>query len=192
MSLTVCCPVPTGIASVVTTLNPCAEDVGQIQKLIFWRRGNSLSVASASISTTWTDLFAATGDTKAVPTPFVSNIEIPMSDPREFGGGNETQKGAPIRKGSLPTRFAGKIYQADQDTIAYLKDLSCEILDVIFYNEKNQLVYSSIGGRFYGFQIVKSTLFFSDKCIGGLEDADYNDVIFNLKPKWSDTLALID
>lgn len=189
-SLTVCCPVPTAIASAVTTLNPCASDVGQIQKMIFWRRGQYIdSVATAVISTTWTALLAATGDTKAVVSPFVGAVEIPPSDPREFGGGNDTLHGAPIRKGGQTVVCSAQMYQYDQDTIAALKALACEAMDVVFVNEANQFVYSDTNG-FSGFEISNGSFFVSDKGIGGLEDADMNKIMFNLKPNWSDTLEI--
>ena len=190
-SLTVCCPSPTAIASAVTVLNPCPADVGQIQKLVFWRRGQSIaSVATAIISTTWTTLLAATGDTKAIVSPFVANVEIAPSEAREFGGGNETRWGAPIRKGGSSTVFSASIYQEDQDVITLLKALRCESLDVLFINESNQLIYSDAGSVVAGFQIAANSLNVSDKGIGGLDDADQNKIMFNLKPNWSDTLEI--
>jgi len=190
-SLTVCCPSPTAIASAVTVLNPCPADVGQIQKLVFWRRGQSIaSVATAIILTTWTTLLAATGDTKAIVSPFVANVEIAPSEAREFGGGNETRWGAPIRKGGSSTVFSASIYQEDQDVITLLKALRCESLDVLFINESNQLIYSDAGSVVAGFQIAANSLNVSDKGIGGLDDADQNKIMFNLKPNWSDTLEI--
>ena len=190
-SLTVCCPRPTAIASAVTVLNPCPSDVGQIQKLVFWRRGQSIaSVATAVISTTWTTLLAATGDTKAIVTPFIANVELAASEPREFGGGNETRWGAPIRKGGSSPVFTASMYQVDQDVIAALKDLACEALDVVMINESNQFVYSDAGAVFAGFQVANVSFFVSDKGIGGLDDADMNTITFNLKPNWSDTLEI--
>ena len=189
-SLSVCCPRPTAIASAVTVLNPCPSDVGQIQKLVFWRRGQSIaSVATAVIQTTWTTLLAATGDTKAVVTPFIANVELVASEPREFGGGNETRWGAPIRKGGGSSMFKASIYQEDQDVIAALKDLACEALDVVMINESNQFIYSDTSG-FTGFEVAANSLFVSDKGIGGLDDADQNTIQFNLKPEWSNTLEI--
>jgi hypothetical protein len=192
MPITVCCPTPTAIASVVTLLNPCPADVGQIQKMVFWRRGNTIaSVATALISTTWTTLLAATGDTKAIVTPFVANVEIPPSESREFGGGNETRNGAPIRKGSSSTPVLASMYQEDQDVITALKALRCETLDVLFINEANQLIYSDGGSTTVGgFEVAENSLNVSDKGIGGLDDADQNTIMFNLKPNWSDTLEI--
>ncbi len=190
---TVCCPRPTAIASAVTILNPCPQDVGQIQKLVFWRRGQSMTVASAITSTAWTTALAATGDTKALVTPFVANVELAPSEAREFGGGNETRWGAAIRKGGSSPVFTASMYQEDQDVITALKALACESLDVIFINESNQFAYSDTSGgtaAFYGFEVAANTLFVSDKGVGGLDDADSNMITFNVKPNWSNTLEI--
>lgn len=189
-SLSICCPIPTVIASAVTVLNVCAEDVGQIQKLVFWRRGNSMAVASALTLTAWTTLLSATGDTKAIVTPFMANVELPPNEAREFGGGNETRWGAPHRKGGTSSPFSSSIYKYDQDTITALKKLRCEALDVIYINEANQFVYSDADGAFSGFPVIDNTLFVSDKGFGGLDDSDQNTMMFNLKPNWSDPLEL--
>ena len=188
MTRTICCPTPTGIASAVTVLNACPEDVGQIQKLIFWRRGQSIaSLATALLEATWTALEVAADDTKAVMSPFVANVELPMSDPREFGGGNETQWGSPKRKGSASPVFSARMYQEDQDVITSLKQLACEPLDVLFINESNQLIYNegAVGAIVGGFEVIHSSFFISDKGVGGQDDADYNVITFNLKPNWS-------
>jgi len=189
-SRSVCCPRPTAIDSAVTVLNPCPSDVGQIQKMVFWRRGQEISsVATAVISTTWTALLSATGDTKAIVTPFLGNVELAPSEPRSFGGGNETRWGAEIRKGNSSSVFSATMYQEDQDVITALKALACEPLDVVFINESNQFVYSD-ASNFSGFEVASGTLNISDKGIGGLDDPDSNNIMFNLKPNWSDTLEI--
>lgn len=185
-TLSVCCPRPTGIASAVTVLNPCPDDVGQIQKMIFWRRGNSIaSIATASIPTTWDNLVLVTDDTRAVFSPFLGNVEIPFSESREFGGGNETRWGSQIRKGGAAPTVKASMYQEDQDVITALKKLHCESLDVLFVNEANQLIYDDRAGAVYGFPITENSFNVSDKGIGGQDDADVNIMTFNLKPNWS-------
>ena len=190
-SRSVCCPRPTAIASAVTVLNPCPSDFGQVQKLVFWRRGQSIaSLATAVISTTWTTLLAATGDTKAIVSPFLGAPELPASEPREFGGGNDTRWGAAIRKGGTSPVFAAQMYQYDQDVITALKALACEALDVVFINESNQFGYSDASSNFKGFEIAAGSFFVSDKSFGGLDDADANMITFNLKPNWSNTFEI--
>ena len=186
-TLNVCCPPPTSLESAITTLNACSSEVGQIQKLIFWRRGNSIaSVATALIEATWDALILAIGDTRTIFSPFVANVDLPMNDPREFGGGNETRWASPKRKGSGSPVFSATMYQADQDVITSLKQLACEPLDVLFVNESDQLIYNeNASSEVEGFEIVHKSLFISDKSVGGLDDADYNTITFNLKPNWS-------
>jgi len=185
MTRTICCPTPTSIESSVTVLNSCPEDVGQIQKIIFWRRGNTMSVASALTSTAWNTRLVATGDTKAIISPFVANVELPFSEAREFGGGNETRNGSVIRKGSQATQVSASMYQEDQDVITALKKLHCESLDVLFINESNQLIYEDSNSVVNGFPVIEGSFFISDKGVGGQDDADVNIMTFNLKPNWS-------
>ena len=191
-SLTVCCPVATVVPSVVTTLNPCNADFGQIQKLVFWRLGQTIaSVATAIIQTTWNVLLIATGDTKAVVSPFVTNPDIPAGDPREFGGGNETRWGAPQRKGGASPALTFTLLAEDQDVIVLLKSLRCENLEVLFINEAQQLIYSDGGTTTVGgFPIVPNSFFVGDKKIGGYDEIDSNILQFNLQPNWSDTAEI--
>jgi len=191
-SLAICCPQPTAIASAVTVLNPCPEEIGQIQKMVFWRVGNTIaSVATAIIPTTWTTLLVATGDTKAIASPFMGAVTIPPSEAREFGGGNETRYGAPRRKGGGSVPVTANMYAYDQDVIANLKKLRCEPLEVLFINEANQIIYSDTD-TFSGFPIIPGTFFVSDKGFGGLDDSDYNTITFNLQPGWSDSLEVTE
>lgn len=191
-SITVCCPIASVIESMVTVLHPCQKDVGQIQKLIFWRTGQSIgSVSSAEVEATWTALLAiTTADTKAVVTPFVNNPDIPAGDPREYGGGNETLWGASLRKGAQSPVLTFTMLAEDQDVIVLMKALRCETIDVIFINEAGQFIYSDLGDVFAGFPVVPNSLFVGDKKIGGLEEWDSNILQFNLQPNWSDTLEI--
>ena len=190
-SLTICCPAGTYLESAVTTLNPCPADVGQIQRLIFWRTGQSVaSITTALIPTTWVTLAAATDATKALFTPFLHNPDMPAGDPREFGGGNETRWGAPLRKGGQSPVFTFSMLAEDQDVITALKQLRCETVDVLFVNEASQLVYSDAGGVIAGFPVVQNSLFIGDKKVGGFDEWDSNILQFNLQPNWSDSLEI--
>ena len=191
--ITTCCPKSTTLTSAVTTLYPCPQEIGQIQKMIFWRRGNSIaSVATAIKSTTWTTLLTATGNTKALVTSFVVG-KITPGEAREFGGGNETKNGIPIVIGGQPSTFDGFAYQQDQDVIANLKRLQCEALDVILVNENGQFVYSDTvyggtTGGFYGFPV--EGMFVGDLETGDFDGADRNKIMFRLPANWSDKLEV--
>jgi|WetSurMetagenome_2_1015567.scaffolds.fasta_scaffold00103_40 hypothetical protein len=184
MAITVCqCPVSTTIASIVTSVNDCKIELGQIQKLIFWRHGQSLAAAASAISSSvWTTRLAAVGDTKAVVSPFVSLI-IPPTAKREVGSGNEVRDGIPIAIGTLPVKCEGHIWQTSQATIKLLKNLECEDLDVMFVNENGQLAYSLESGKVKGFPV--TSFFVSDLGAGSYADGSKNQFSFYLSGGWS-------
>jgi hypothetical protein len=186
--ITVCtCPVPTALPDVVTD-TPCYENFGQIQKLVFWRRGNSIaSVATAELEATWTALLASTTAAKAVPSPFISGGIVTAGESRQYGSGNEVLDGIPIIVGSESSQFEAMILRYDQDTIATLKELQCEELDVIFINENGQFGYSDTDG-FSGFPI--AGLFVSDLTLPGYSEVNRNAIKFMLRPGWSDTFKI--
>lgn len=184
MGKTVTCPVVATMASVVTSITGCPNEFGQIQKLIFWRRGEALTaVASAINSTAWTSRLAATGDTKALVSPMCTCI-IPPSEVREAGSGNEVVNGIPRNIGSNAVKVEGRIWENDQDTIAALKAIKDEYLDVMFVNESGQLGYRLNGSTVMGFKI--HSLWISDMATGSFADGTYNLLSFYLEPNWSD------
>jgi hypothetical protein len=189
MGLTTCtCPVSVTITSIITNINDCKVEFGQIQKMIFWRHGQSLSaVASAISATCWTARLTATGDKKAVASPFVSLI-IPPTTIREVGSGNEVRNGIPIQIGTLSVKCEGHIWQQDQAVIKLLKNLECEDLDVLFINENNQLGYSKESSKVKGFPI--TSFFVSDLGTGSYADGSKNMFSFYLPGGWSDYFTI--
>ena len=187
-SLTICCPAATYLANAVTDAYPCKHEFGQIKKLIFWRRGNSTTVASALTSTTWASLLAATDDTKPVVTPFLAGVITP-GEPRETGGGNESIDGIPDTvNGNAPSVAEFTIRQWDQDVITTIKGWACEALDVIFINENGQFGYSDASTAFDGFPIDGISV--GDMGFGDFDGADSNKLKFYLRSNWSDTFEI--
>lgn len=188
MSKTVTCPVVATMASVVTSLTDCPNEIGQIQKLIFWRRGQSFTaVASATSATVWTAHLAATGDGKTLVSPMLT-LAIPASEAREAGSGNEVIHGIPLNIGSNPTKVEGRIWENDQTTIAALKDIKDEYLDVMMINESGQLIYRLDGAAVKGFPI--RSLWISDMQTGTFTDGTLNMFSFYLEPNWSDAATV--
>jgi hypothetical protein len=188
MGKTVCCPAPSTLGSVVTSTTDCPLEVGQIVKLIFWRRGNALdAVASATVATVYNAYLTATDDTKMLVTPYLTCV-IPNSEAREAGSGNEVPNGIPKNIGSTAPKAEGTIWQTSQATIAALKALACEHLDVMFINEAGQLGYNLDGTAVKGFPI--DSLFISDPAVGSFADGTKNMYSFYLRPNWSDGLRL--
>jgi hypothetical protein len=152
--------------------------------MIFWRHGNQLDAAASAISSAvWTVYLTATGDTKAVVSPLCT-VNIPSTEIREVGSGNEVLNGIPIQVGTLPAKVEGIFWQTSQDTIKALKNLSCEDLDVLFINENNQLIYSLEGTVVKGFRI--TSFFVSDMQAGTYTDGTKNKFQFHLSGGWSD------
>jgi hypothetical protein len=191
--ITPCCPKSTTLTSAVTTLYPCPQEFGQIQKMIFWRRGNSIaSVATALVSTTWATLLTATGDTKALVTSFAIG-KITPGDPREAGGGNESKDGIPEVVGLNPSTGEFMLIQQDQDVIAALKELQCEALDVILINENGQFgyldtEYNGSGTGFYGIPVAGLSV--GDLETGDFDGSDRNKLKFFLPACWSDNFEI--
>ena len=190
--ITVCCPKSTTLSSAVTTLYPCPVEFGQIQKLIFWRRANTKSVASALQSTTWTTLLTATGATKALVAGFVIG-KVTAGESREAGGGNETKDGIPVVIGQQPSVFEGQLIQQDQDVIKQLKKLQCEALDVIFVNENGQFgyldtLYGGTATAFYGIPI--AGLGIGDLEFGDFDGKDQNKIKFYMPSNWSNDFEI--
>lgn len=176
--ITICCPLPTAIASVVTKTT-CPTNFGQIQKLIFWRHGNNLaSVSCAQTESVWTVRLSATGDTKAIVTPFVAGASLTPGEPRQYGGGNDTIDGIEIIIGSEPSVFTGKCLQITGAQVALLKALMCEDLDVIFINENGQFGYRAVSGVFYGFHV--KGLFVGDMSLPGYAEPSGNTINFKI------------
>lgn len=191
--ITVCCPKSTTLSSAVTVLHPCPSEFGQIQKLIFWRRGNEWnSVASALISTNWTTVLTATGSTKALVAGFTIG-KVTAGEAREAGGGNEGKNGIPVVIGSQPSVCEFMLIQQDQDVIKALKKLQCEALDVVFVNENGQfgyldIVYGGSTGGFYGIPV--QGLSVGDLEFGDFDGKDQNKLKFYLPPNWSNDFEI--
>lgn len=186
------CPVPTCLGSI--TAITCPEDFGQIQKLIFWRSGNSIATdVLVKTQSTWTTLKAAADSTKAVVTPFLSGLTTEIGKAKEFGSGNDVRNGIPIVVGSDPTKVTVKLYEYPQQTIRDLKALMSEsLLEVILVNENGWfgMRKTAAGVINYGFPI--QSFFVSDKNLGGFDQPDHNELSFQLPANWSDYFTVID
>jgi hypothetical protein len=170
----------------------CPTDVGQIQKLIFWRRGNEIAdVATMILAATWTSLKAATDSTKAVVSPFIDAPVFEVGDFVEEGSGNEVRDGIPHIMGSGNTKFTCKVYSPSSAVMREFKDLMCESLDVILVNENGFFVHHlDSASDVQGFPIYN--LGVKDRYIGGFQASDYFDVVFYLRPNWADNLTITD
>jgi len=189
--ITVCtCPVPTALPDIIESA-PCYENFGQIQKLVFWRRGKKIvSIGTAEKEATWTARLASATADKAVVSPFIAGGVVTPGEPRTFGGGNDTKDGIPIILGAEASAFEARILRYDQETIAILKTLACEEIDVIFINENGQFGWSNLDNNdtFYGFPL--EGFFVSDLALPGYAEPNHNLIKFMLPSGWSDSFKI--
>jgi hypothetical protein len=193
MSITCTCPVQTAIGDIGAL--SCPENVGQIQRIVFARRGNTFAnVAAVIVAATWTSYFAAADATHHVVTPVIDN---PVSEPGKeiaIGSGNEVPNGVPRVVGTEPTKFTITLRSFPASIIRALKALMCEgdNLMCYFVQEDGYIVGTTapLGTIFTGFKV--QSLLVTDKKIGGFNALDENTLSFSLKENWSDYLTIVN
>lgn len=194
MSLICSCPLSAAITDI--TVDPCPENFGQIQKIVFQRLKdgatyNEITVANAALAATWTGLEAALANTKVQASPFLENPDTEVGTLREFGSGNEVRGGRPIVLGSNPTQFTGVFNRVKQSTIKQMKALMCETgLGVYLINSAGQIAGDGVtSGSIRAFEIF--SLYIGDKDMGGYDAPDQNAISFYLPENWSDDFTII-
>ena len=162
-------------------IGTCAENFGQVQKVLFQRMNTSgvrnklnASTADPKLKATWTALLASATSTKAVQSPFIQAPAFEPGASRNFGGGNETLDGIEIIVGREATSFTGVIRSQPQKTIKALKTYECEESCVALINAQGQigLLCDDPDNITEYYLIPISSFFVSDKMVGGLENPD--------------------
>jgi len=198
--LTNCCPAATALTTIPA--EGCAQDFGQIQKIIFQRLLNGstknsiaagTSTGQAGLLATWTALKAATDSTKIVVTPYVEAPTDEGGDARTYGGGNDTLNGIERVIGSNPVKMTVRLNSKVQTIVAAIKNLQCEALGgnlgCYLVNENGQVEGLTDGTNWYPIPI--QSLFVGDKHHGGFDAPDYNEMSFSFAPGYSDTLSVL-
>lgn len=216
--ITNCCPAAATLPD--TIAESCAQNFGQIQKIIFQRlyAGSTRNKFTASgaaepdagdaaLLATWTAEKAATktsGSTTApngariTVTPFIEAPADDGGDARTFGGGNDTLNGIEIIIGSNPVNFTCRLNGKKQDIIANLKKLMCEALSnnlgVYLVNENGHIegvAEPGAGTVVDWYPIPIQKLFVGDKHHGNFDGPDYNELSFAFAPGYSDKLDIL-
>ena len=198
--ITNCCPAATSLPTVPA--ETCAQNFGQIQKIIFQRIMNGstknsiadgTSAGNAGLLASWTALKAANDDTKIAVTPFIESPADDGGDARTYGDGNNTLNGIGIIIGSNPVNFTCRMNGKKQGIIAELKKLMCEALannlGVYLVNENGNIEGIKDGGNWYPIPVQR--LFVSDKLHGNFDSPDYNNMSFSFAPGYSDKLDVL-
>lgn len=217
--MTNCCPAAATLPD--TIAESCAQNFGQIQKIIFQRLydgstrnkftasgASSPSAGDATLLATWTAEKAATktsgGTTtpngaRITVTPFIEAPADDGGDARTFGGGNDTLNGIEQIIGSNPVNFTCRMNGKKQDIVANLKKLMCEALSnnlgVYLVNENGDIegvAEPGAGTVVDWYPIPIQRLFVSDKHHGNFDGPDYNELSFAFAPGYSDKLDVLE
>lgn len=196
-----CCPAATALTTIPT--EGCAQNFGQIQKIIFQRiqksagEKNSIadgtSTGSAGLLATWTALKVKTDGEKVVVTPFIEAPTDDGGDARTYGGGNDTLNGIEVIVGSNPVNFSCRLNGKVQSIIAAMKTLQCESLGnnlgCYLVNAEGHIEGIKEGDKWYPIPIQR--LFVGDKHHGNFDGPDYNELSFSFAPGYSDKLDVL-
>lgn len=197
------CPKPTALTSIDATT--CPEELGQIQRFIFYRKGtirfdtadpSSVKQIPASISgvgnlptvlAPWTILLALATNDKAILTPLLGgDSSITPGTQNTFGGGdNSTLNGQIYSLGFNPADGTARFDSMTAAQTAAFKLLVCEDLEMIMINDSGQL----IGERdtvdtdlWHGFNV--SNVAFGGRNVQGFATRDNNVMTFQLDDDW--------
>ena len=199
-----CCPAATTLTTIPA--EGCAQNFGQIQKIIFQRLYDGTTrngivdgttSGQAGLLASWTALKAATDGTKIVVSPFIEAPSDDGGDARTYGGGNETLNGIEIVIGSNPVNFSARMNRKKQEVIEAMKKLMCEAqtnnLGVFLVNENGQIegVKETVNATTTWYPIPIQKLFVGDKHHGNWDGPDYNELQFSFVPGYSDKLDVL-
>ena len=207
--LTNCCPAAATLPTIPA--EGCAQNFGQVQKIIFQRLYNgavrnsitgvttgAATAGDATLLASWVALKTAADDTKIAVSPFIESPADDGGDARTYGGGNETLNGMEIVIGGNPVNFTCRLNGKVQGIINALKALQCEALagnlGVYLINENGQIegqVIATTSTTKTWAPIPVRRLFVGDKHHGNFDGPDYNELSFAFVPGYSDNLDIL-
>ena len=200
-----CCPKDTSLTEVPD--QECPENIGQIQRLYFARKGqikfdltdpaNNIPLLIAGAGNTpdqlapWALLFSATDDTKVVKTPFTTGGGDSAINPgtvvSQGGGDNTYFSGATKVTAINPSDGTIRLDSLSGDVIKALRKLICEgELEVWFINQDNKIIGSKDSNELF------SGFCASNVVLGSLSNQGYgtidgNVLTFQLPYNWDET-----
>lgn len=199
MSLKYTCPLPAAISSL--TPFDCAENFGQITKIIFQRTGTNFPAAAGAaldidLLASWTPLFVAVDDTKVVTGPIHENFVIPVSEAIEEGGDdNSTPFGQVLTVGAGQVKPTGRYRGLPAVQLAELKQFISESsvfgqLGVYLVNEFGQIICANLTGTEHGpFPI--TSYFISSPGSEGFNTHNMNKFQWSFLSNWADTAKIV-
>ena len=199
MSFEYLCPLP--IAILDLTPFDCPENFGQITKLAFQRIGtpfpDSAGVAGdIDLLASWTALKVAADSTKIQVGPFQENFILPMSEPIEEGGDdNSTTFGISVILGDGQVKAEGGHRGIPAVQLLELKQFISESaiygkLGVYLINEHGKIIGNNLTGtEISPFPI--SSYYISSIGSEGFNTHNKVKFSFNMRSNWSDKFKIV-
>jgi hypothetical protein len=183
------CPLPAALTSVPN--QACPEDLGQIQKAVFQRRGTNFVTAVNAITAlaSWTAYFAAVGNTKTVITPFFESATItPPEAVTEGGNDNTTLDGNELVVGETNPIFNATFRSIQHLIVKAMRSLRCEDLVVYLINEYGQIIGSSTDNGVNVTGIPIKAFYIGTSGNEGKNTNDKAPMRFTMSANWRDTI----
>jgi hypothetical protein len=185
------CPIPTALTTIPA--QTCKEDLGQIQKIVFSRIGQSFITASNNIITlaSWTATFAAANGTKTLITPFLESVVIPSSEPiTEGGGDNTTLDGQELVVGETNPIVTAMMRSVDNLIPAAMRTLRCENLQVYLINEWGKIIGKTVDAGVTVIGIPIHAFWVGSTDNQGKNTQDKTPFRFGFAANWRDTIHI--
>jgi hypothetical protein len=171
----------------------CPENIGQIVRLIFIRRGNPIAAtaAAAALLATYTAALAAVGDGKIQVSPgLLEALVIPPAEPiTEGGDDNSTPLGRQIVVGESTIIVESMIRNVPSASIAVMRKYRCEDLALGFVNEFGEIGFNKQGLEMHGFPV--HAFYAGSKGNDGKNTQDKGKIRFGMDADWRDSIVLI-
>ena len=201
-----CCPLATSLTDIPSSA--CPENIGQIQRYWFVRKGvvvldtlapytNSTPATMVgqdpTLLATWNILFSAADDSHVVLTPLIGgDSTITAGSPVTFGSGdNSTLNGEVYITAINPSDASVRFDSLTAAQIAAFRKLTCEGsgLEVFLISQEGKIWGSQTGDLFKGFDCTNVVL--GSLTNNGFGTRDSNTMTFQLPFDWDETKAYL-
>ena len=202
-----CCPLATSLTDIPSSA--CPENIGQIQRYWFVRKGvvvldtvspysnstpsGTLAGQDPTLLATWNLLFSAADDSHVVTTPLIGgDSTITAGTPVTFGGGdNSTLNGEQFVTAINPSDSSVRFDSLTAAQIAAFRKLTCEGsgLEVFLISQEGKIWGSQTGDLFKGFDCTNVVL--GSLTNNGFGTRDSNTMTFQLPFDWDETKSFL-
>ena len=196
-----CCPLDPALADIPASA--CPENIGQIQRFWFVRKGeviwdvatpaNNLPATiagnSVDVAAGWNILFAAADSSHVVKSPLIGGDSTLTAGTTitQGGGDNSTLNGETLVNGINPTDGSARFDSLTGAQITAFRKLACEGngLEVYLISQEGKIWGSKVGDLLTGFDATNVVL--GSMSNAGFGTRDNNTLTFQLQFDWDES-----